>query len=84
MASKHCRCTGSVQKFHQKHSKQDCSYIDAYYTFQKSKDPESRNRMYQFLRCLGHTYDDALKTANEYHETDVHGNFLIKKMDHMQ
>ena len=79
-----CRCTGSAKRFHESQTEEDCSYINAYYTFQRSKDPESRNRLYQFLRCLGHTYDDALKTANEYHETDVNGNFLVKKTDHMQ
>ena len=60
-----CKCTGSAKRFHESQTEEDCSYINAYYTFQRSKDPESRNRMYQFLRCLGHTYDDALKTANE-------------------
>ena len=83
MVHNRCKCTGSAKAFHQ-NNLNNCQYIDHFYFFTRTKDPESRIRMYLFLRCLGHEYEVAWKTANHYHETDEFGNFKIKRMPHMQ
>ena len=84
MSSYRCQCVGSAREFHESVSKEHCKYLNACYTFQRSKDSQSRCRMYQFLRCLGHDEDEALHTAILYHETDLNGNFRVAKMSFMQ